>query len=140
MSSVSDWVAMTISALQQQEAHDVAGAAVQFGPEVTGRRGALDDDLAVRDGRRRGLVRGELRRLQLFEVAPASPGPPLRGPPTGHATTATGGRCTRGGASTGTAAEAATTGGTASVATTGGTTGAGGTAGTSGGTATCAFG
>ena len=43
-------------ALQQQEADDVAGAAVELGPEVAGRRAALDDDLAVGHRRRRRLV------------------------------------------------------------------------------------
>ena len=105
-------------ALQQQEAHDVAGAAVELGPEVAGRRAALDDDLAVGDGCRRGLVRGELRRLELFEVAPAPPGPALGRPPTGHAATPTRRWCTRGRATPGTAAEAAATGGTAAVAAT----------------------
>ena len=103
-------------ALQQQEAHDVAGAAVELGPEVAGRRAALDDDLALGHGCRRGLVRGELRRLELFEVAPAPAGPPLGRPPTGHAATSTRRRCTRRCATTGAAAEAATAGGPASVA------------------------
>ena len=37
-------------ALEQQEADDVAGAAVELGPEVAGRRAPLDDDLAVGHG------------------------------------------------------------------------------------------
>ena len=78
-------------ALQQQEADDVAGAAVELGPEVAGGRAALDDDLAVGHGRRRGLVGGELGRLELFEVAPAPAGPALGRPPPGHAATPTGG-------------------------------------------------
>ena len=126
-------------ALQEQEAHDVAGAAVELGPEVTGRRAALDDDLAVRDGCRRGLVRGELRRLELFEVAPASACPSLRWPPPGHAATTSRRRCAGRGATTGSAAEAAATCGTAAVATTGRTTGAAGTACTAGRPATGAL-
>ena len=59
-------------ALQEQEAHDVPGAAVELGPEVAGRRTALDDDLALGHRRRRGLVGGQLRRLELLEV-PAPP-------------------------------------------------------------------
>ena len=75
-------------ALQQQEAHDVTGAAVELGPEVARGRAALDDDLALGHGRRRGLVGGQLRRLELFEVAPAPAGPALRraaGPACRHA-------------------------------------------------------
>ena len=115
-------------ALQQQEAHDVTGAAVELGPEVAGRRAALDDDLALGDGCRRGLVRGELRRLELFEVAPAPAGPALGRPPPRHAATPTRRWCTRRRATTGAAAEAAATGGPASVATAGRAAGAAGTA------------
>ena len=64
-------------ALEHQEADDVTRTAVQLGPEVAGRRAALDDDLAVGHGCGRGLVAGELRRLELFEVAPAAAGAPL---------------------------------------------------------------
>ncbi len=71
-------------ALQHQEAHDVAGAAVQLGAEIAGRRAALDDDLTFGHGRRRRLIAGELCRLELFEIAPASTGPPLRWAPTGQ--------------------------------------------------------
>ena len=120
-------------ALQQQEAHDVAGAAVELGPEVACRRAALDDDLAVGHGCRRGLVRGELRRLELFEVAPAPAGPPLGRPPPGHAATPTRRRCARRCSATGAAAEAAATGGTTAVATTARTARPGGTTGTAGG-------
>ena len=45
--------------LQQQEADHVTGGAVQLGTEVAGRRAALDDDLVLGHGRRRGRVRGE---------------------------------------------------------------------------------
>ena len=64
-------------ALEQEEADDVARRAVQLRPDVARRRAALDDDLARRNGRGRGHVRRELRRLELFEVAPATPRAPL---------------------------------------------------------------
>ena len=128
-------------ALQQQEAHDVAGAPVELGPEVAGRRAALNDDFAVGDGSRRGLVRGELRRLQLFEVAPASAGPPLGWAPPRHAATTSRRRCPSRCSTTRAAGEAATaTGGTASVASTRGSACPGGTAGTAGGTTAGALG
>ena len=111
-------------ALQEQEAHDVAGAPVELGAEVACRRAALDDDLALGDGRRGGLVRGQLRRLELLEVAPAPAGPALGRAAAGHAAAATRGRCTRGRARAGTAAEAAT-GGPAAEAATGGRAAAG---------------
>ncbi len=43
-------------ALEEQEAHDVAGTAVQLGPEVAGGRAPLDDDLALGHRGGRGLV------------------------------------------------------------------------------------
>ena len=97
-------------ALQQQEAHDVAGAAVQLGPEVARRRATLDDDLALGYRRRRRLVRGQLRRLELFEVAPASPRPALWRPPPRHAPTSSLRWGTRRCPGAGAPAEAATAG------------------------------
>ncbi len=82
-------------ALQEQEAHDVAGAPVELGPEVARRRAALDDDLALGNGGRRGLVRGQLRRLELLEVATPAASSALGRPPSGHAAASTLGRCTR---------------------------------------------
>ena len=79
-------------ALEHEEADDVAGAAVQLGPEIARRRAALDDDLAVGHGRRRRLVAGELGRLELFEVAPAPAGAPLRRAPSGQSAATGGGR------------------------------------------------
>ena len=61
---------------------------LSFGPEVARRRAALDDDLALGHRRRRGLVRGQLGRLELLEVAPAPARPALRaaaGPACRHA-------------------------------------------------------
>ena len=81
-------------ALQEQEAHDVAGAAVELGPEVACRRAALDDDLALGHRGGRGLVRGQLRRLELLEVAPATARPALGRPTARHAAAAALGRCT----------------------------------------------
>ena len=121
-------------ALQEQEAHDVTGAAVELRAEIASRRAALDDDLTVGHGCRRRLVRGELRGLELLEVAPAPAGPPLWGSPPRHAATSTRRRGTTRRSTTRTTAEAtATTGGTASVAATGRAAGSGGTAGTTGG-------
>ncbi len=96
-------------ALQQQEAHDVAGAAVQLRAEVARGRAALDDDLALGYRCRRRLVRRQLRRLELFEVAPASPRPPLRRPPTRHAPTSSRRWGTRRCARAGTSGEATAT-------------------------------
>ena len=120
-------------ALEHQEADDVTGAAVQLGPEIARRRAAFDDDLAVGHRRRRRLIAGELCRLELLEVAPATAGASLRRAPSGQSAAAGGGWATRGpsasGASaessataTGPAAEAAAAGATG---TTGGTAGAG---------------
>ena len=118
MSSVSDWVAVTISPCCMQEADDVGRGAVQLGAELLRRRGALDDDLALghrRVGRRVGR---QVHRLQLFAVATATALAARRAATTGRtAGTATG---TTAGATTGTAAGTAT--GTAT-----GTTGTGAT-------------
>ena len=100
--------------LEHEEADDVACAAVQLGPEVACRRSAFDDDLAVghRGGRR--LVAGELRRLELFEVAPAPTGATLRRAPSGQTAATGGGRRTRRSSSAGTSTESpAGTAGTA---------------------------
>ena len=71
-------------ALEEQEPDDVAGRAVELGPELAGRRAPLDDDLDVGHRRVRRRVGGELRRLELLEVATPAPGPPLgRSPATG---------------------------------------------------------
>ena len=58
--------------LQEEEAHDVGGAAVQLRTDVFRGRAALDDDLAVRDGQAARLPRGHLGRLELFDVATAT--------------------------------------------------------------------
>jgi hypothetical protein len=110
-------------ALQQQEAHDVARAAIELGPEVARGRAALDDDLALGHRRRRRLVRRELRRLELFEVAPASPRPTLRGPPPRHAPTSSLGRGTGRGTRARAPAEAATRAAAEATATARATTG-----------------
>ncbi len=100
-------------ALQHEEADDVARAAVQLGPEIPRGRPALDDDLAVGHRRRRRLIAGELCRLELFEVAPATAGATLRRAPSGQATATGGGRPTRGSSASGTSTESsATTAGT----------------------------
>ena len=72
--------------LQEQEADDVAGRAVELGTEVAGGRAALDDDLGVGHRRGRRRVGGELGRLELLEVAATPTGPAL----VGTATTDTG--------------------------------------------------
>ena len=59
-------------ALEEQEANDVRGAAVELGSDVLRRRAALDDDLAVGHRRAARLPRGHLGRLELFDVAAAS--------------------------------------------------------------------
>ena len=73
-------------------------------------------------GRRRGLVRRQLGRLELLEVAPPAPGPALGWPASGHAATPTGGWGARRRAGTRPSAEAA--GGAAPVATARGAAGA----------------
>ncbi len=95
-------------ALEQQETHDVTGAAVELRPEVARRGAPLDDDLAVGNRRGRGLVGGELGRLELLDVAPASTGPALGRPPTRHPAATSSGRCARRSAGTRPTAEAAT--------------------------------
>ena len=119
--------------LQQQEADDVTGAPVQLGAEVASGGTALDDDLAVGHRGRGRLVRRELCRLELFEVAPTAPGPALGRAATRHAaTTTTRRRGTGRGSSTGTAGETAAATGTGAAVTTAtgwttsGTTGTGG--------------
>ena len=66
-------------ALQEQEADDVAGRAVELRAELLRRRAALDDDLGVGHRRVRRRVGRELRRLELLEVATAPARPALRG-------------------------------------------------------------
>ena len=78
-------------ALQEQEANDVGGAAIQLGSDVLGGRAALDDDLPLGHRRAARLPGGHLGRLELFDVAstpssdlalgPARPPPPRAGPP-----------------------------------------------------------
>ena len=95
-------------ALQEQEADDVAGRAVELGTEVARRRPALDDDLALgnRGGGRR--VGGELGRLELFEVAAPTPGPALGRPPTRNAAPSSGGAAADRTTAAGTPGEAST--------------------------------
>ena len=131
--------------LQQQEADHITGGAVQLGPEVACRRAALDDDLVLGHGGRRGRVRRESRRLQLLEVPTAPTGSALVGTassdtgstPTSGATGSTGATA---GAATGSSTAVATgraTGPTAVAAAggTGGTPGARGAGTTGPGTA-----
>ena len=56
-------------ALEEQEAHDVRGAAVELGSDVARGRAALDDDFTVGYGQRTRLPRGHLGRLELFDVS-----------------------------------------------------------------------
>ena len=94
MSSLSDCVAMTISPWSNKKRTMSPALRFSFGPEVTRRRPTFDDDLALGHRCGRGLVGGQLGRLELFEVAPTPSGPPLGRAPSRYATTATGGRCT----------------------------------------------
>ena len=64
-------------ALEEEEPDDVTGRAVQLGAELARRRAALDDDLEVGNRGVRRRVGGELRRLELLEVATAPPGSAL---------------------------------------------------------------
>ncbi len=91
--------------LQEQEADDVTGRAVELGTEIVGRRAALDDDLVLGDGSRGRRVRGQRGRLELLEV----PTPTARTALVGTAAADTGPTATTGSAGTaaGTAAGAA---------------------------------
>ena len=114
-------------ALEHEEPHDVTRAAVQLGPEIARRRSAFDDDLAVGHRCRRRLVAGELCRLELLEVAPATAGAALGWTPSGQPAAPGGRRCTRGSAASGAPAEssaaAAGTTGEAAAARSAGATG-----------------
>ena len=59
-------------ALQEQEADNVRGTAIELRSDVLGRGTALDDDFAVGNGQAARLPRGHLGGLQLFDVAAAA--------------------------------------------------------------------
>ena len=129
MSSLSDCVAITISPWSSRKRRCRPRCDSAWS-EVARRQCPLNDDLALGHGCRGGLVRGNLRRLELLEVAPTTTGPPLGRAPPGHAATATGRWGATGRSSSGSAREAAagTTGEAATAAaagTTGGASGAG---------------
>src|SRR5205085_12187151 len=84
-------------ALLEQEADDVGRGAVQLGADVLGCRAALDDDLALRDGRVGPGVGGGGGCLQLLEAATA-PTPALGGTAVGTGPAAAAGRTTTGAA------------------------------------------
>jgi hypothetical protein len=103
-------------ALLQQEPDHVGRGAVQLGPEVLRRRGALDDDRPLGNGSGRRRVARRLHRLQLLAAATPPATPPRRAltaaAGTAAGTAAAAGRATRAARS---AAEA--TAGTAAAAT-----------------------
>ena len=94
-------------ALEEEEADDVAGGAVELRTELLGRGAALHDHLVLGHGRVRRHVSRDLDRLELFHVAPAAVRPPLGRPSTaGGAAADASWRCSGRGART--AADAAT--------------------------------
>ena len=95
-------------ALEEQEPDHVAGGAVELGPELAGRRAPLHDDLEVGHRGVRRRVGGELRRLELLEVATSTAGPALGGPTSPAGTAAQAGRRR---ATAGATTESATTAG-----------------------------
>ena len=141
MSSVSDWVAVTISPCCMRKRTTSAAVRFSLGPSSWGVEAALDHDRRRRGpGRRAGCSVGGVHRLQLVAVATATTLAALRatGATRATGTTATGTAGTTAGATTGTAGT--TTGaatGTAATGTTGGTgtAAAHGTAGAAAGTA-----
>ena len=58
--------------LQEEESHDVGGAAIELRSDVLGGRTAFDDDFTVGHGQAARLPRRHLRRLELFHVATAT--------------------------------------------------------------------
>ena len=104
-------------ALQEQEADDVAGAAVELGPEVAGRRAALDDDLAVghRAPSRAGTWSAGSARAPRGCDGAGGPGAGAAAGPACRRVHPAGG-APAGRARAGAAAEAAATGGTAAEA------------------------
>ena len=113
-------------ALEEQEADHVPGRPVELGPELARRRAALHDDLDVGHRGVRRRVGGELRRLELLEVATAAARAALGRPTssTGPAPQPGRGRPTTGATAEATPAAGATTEATA----TAGATSTGGTA------------
>ena len=82
-------------ALEQEEAHDVAGGAVEARAELLRRGAALDDHLVVGNRSAGGQISRDLDRLQLLHVATAAAGPALGRAPASDRTTSRGtGRAT----------------------------------------------